>query len=53
MINRIQKIFNIKVSYTIVFLSLVAWAFFAYFTMNQLIDSQKAYGKIINLRCYI
>ena len=47
--NKLKIFFNIKISYAIVFISLAFWAFFAFFTMNQLIDSQKTYGKIINL----
>ena len=45
----IKKIFNLRVTYFIVFSSLMFWAFFAYFTMNQLIGTQKAYAKIINI----
>jgi len=44
-----NKIFNVKTSYAIIFLTLVFWAFFAYFTMNSIIASQKSYAKIINI----
>ena len=44
-----SRFFNVKTSYTIIFLTLVFWAFFAYFTMNSIIVSQKSYAKIINI----
>jgi len=46
---KIKKLFNVKTSYTIILVTLVFWAFFAYFTMNDIITSQKAYAKIINI----
>ncbi len=45
----LKKLFNIKIAYSIVFLSLIFWAFFAYFTMSQLITSQEVYAKLINI----
>ncbi len=44
-----NRLLNFKYIYAVVFLSLMGWAFFAYFTMNQQIESQKIYAKIINL----
>ncbi len=43
------KKFTLRYIYFIVFISLIAWAFFAYFTMNSQIHSQEIYAKIINL----
>lgn len=43
------NVFNLKYIYFIVFSSLMAWAFFAYFTMNTQIRNQEIYAKIINL----
>lgn len=40
---------NLKIVYTIVFLSLSFWAIFAYVTMNELISSQQIYAKLINI----
>lgn len=45
----IKRWFDIRIIYTIVFLTLAGWSFFAYFTMNKLINEQKVYAKIINL----
>ena len=45
----IKKIFNVRMSYIIIFVSLISWAFFAYFTMSQLIENQKIYSKLINI----
>lgn len=44
-----KTIFNIKMTYAILILSLIFWAFFAYFTMNQLIQTQEIYAKLINI----
>lgn len=44
-----KKISKMKVVYFIVFISLALWALFAYFTMDQLINSQRIYAKIINI----
>ncbi len=49
MYTKLRKLFDIKVIYTIVFLTLASWSFFAYFTMTKLIEEQKIYAKIINL----
>ena len=43
------RILNIKTAYTIIFLTLVFWAFFAFFTMSSIISSQKSYEKLINI----
>lgn len=47
--NISNKIFNVKASYVVIFLSLVIWSFFAFFTMTEIISSQKIYGKLINV----
>lgn len=44
-----MKNLNLKFIYFIIFLSLISWAFFAYFTMNTQIHNQEIYAKIINL----
>jgi C4-dicarboxylate-specific signal transduction histidine kinase len=44
-----MKYFNIKFIYFVVFLSLISWSLFAYFTMNSQIHNQEIYAKIINL----
>ncbi len=44
-----MKNLNLKFIYFIVFLSLISWAFFAYFTMNTQIHNQEIYAQIINL----
>ena len=44
-----MKNLNLKFIYFIVFLSLISWAFFAYFTMNTQIHNQEIYAEIINL----
>lgn len=44
-----KNISKMKIVYFIVFASLALWALFAYFTMNQLINSQRIYAKIINI----
>ena len=44
-----MKNLNLKFIYFIIFLSLISWAFFAYFTMNTQIHNQQIYAKIINL----
>jgi len=44
-----KSLIGIKLAYGIFFISIVFWAFFAYFTMHQLISSQEIYAKIINL----
>ncbi|MEA3289128.1 MAG: PAS domain S-box protein, partial [Campylobacterota bacterium] len=44
-----KNIFNVKMSYIVIFASLVIWTSFAYYTMNELISTQKVYGKIINI----
>ena len=49
MFLKIKKLFDMKIIYTIVFITLVFWAFFAYYTMSTLIKEQKVYAKIINL----
>ncbi|MGA1933603.1 sensor histidine kinase [Arcobacter sp. YIC-464] len=49
MYKKVKKLFDIKVIYTIVFITLASWSFFAYFTMSTLIEKQKVYAKIINL----
>ena len=41
--------FNIKISYLIVVLSLIFWSTFAYFTMHEQISNQQRYAKIINI----
>ncbi|MBD3841546.1 MAG: diguanylate cyclase [Campylobacterales bacterium] len=43
------KNFTIKQSYTIIFVVLIFWASFAYYTMHSLISSQSYYAKLINL----
>ena len=43
------RILNIRTSYSIIFLTLVFWAFFAFFTMSSIISSQKSYEKLINI----
>ncbi|MDD3008289.1 MAG: HAMP domain-containing sensor histidine kinase [Arcobacter sp.] len=47
--KKFVNVFNLKYIYFIVFSSLIAWAFFAYFTMNTQILNQEIYAKIINL----
>ena len=47
--KKFVNVFNLKYIYFIVFSSLIAWAFFAYFTMNTQIRNQEIYAKIINL----
>ena len=44
-----MKNLNLKFIYFIIFLSLISWAFFAYFTMNTQIHNQQIYAKISNL----
>jgi signal transduction histidine kinase len=44
-----KTIFNIKITYAILIASLIFWAFFAFFTMNQLIKTQEVYAKLINI----
>ncbi|RXJ65614.1 hypothetical protein CRV08_14695 [Halarcobacter ebronensis] len=44
-----ENLTSLKVTYSIVFLSLISWAFFAYFTMNQIITTQEIYAKLINI----
>ena len=39
----------IKVSYLIIFISLLFWATFAFVTMNQQIANQQVYAKLINI----
>lgn len=46
---RMKNILKMKIVYFIVFLSLALWSLFAYYTMNQMINSQKIYAKIINI----
>lgn len=41
--------FNIKISYLIVVVSLIFWSTFAYFTMHEQISNQQKYAKIINI----
>ncbi|HFU75582.1 MAG TPA: hypothetical protein ENK66_04975, partial [Arcobacter sp.] len=43
------KFLSLKQIYVIVFLSLIFWAFFAFYTMNQLIASQEKYANLINI----
>lgn len=40
-----MKNLNLKFIYFIIFLSLISWAFFAYFTMNTQIHNQQIYAK--------
>ena len=47
--KKFVNVFNLKYIYFIIFSSLIAWAFFAYFTMNTQIHNQEIYAKIINL----
>lgn len=47
--KKFNKNFSLKCIYFIVFTSLIAWAFFAYYTMNKQIHNQEIYAKIINL----
>jgi len=47
--RKIKKIFDIKIIYTVIFISLASWSFFGYITMSTLIEKQKVYAKIINL----
>jgi signal transduction histidine kinase len=47
--KKLIKSFSIKSVYIIIFTSLVAWAFFAYFTMSKQIHNQEIYAEIINL----
>ncbi|WP_320034643.1 HAMP domain-containing sensor histidine kinase [Halarcobacter sp.] len=44
-----KTILNIKITYAILIASLIFWAFFAFFTMNQLINTQEIYAKLINI----
>ncbi|WP_321311768.1 ATP-binding protein [Halarcobacter sp.] len=44
-----KTILNIKITYAILIFSLIFWAFFAFFTMNQLINTQEIYAKLINV----
>ena len=45
----LNNLFKVKYVYLIIFASLAAWAFFAYFTLNQLIKNQEIYAKLINV----
>lgn len=45
----VRKKINQKLVYTIVFISLIFWAVFAFLTMNELISSQQVYAKLINI----
>ena len=45
----LKYILSIRIVYSIVFLSLISWAYFAYYTMSEQIKSQEIYAKIINL----
>jgi PAS domain S-box-containing protein len=47
--QKLKRYLTLKTSYFIIFISLSAWAFFAFFTMNELIVIQKQYAKIINI----
>jgi signal transduction histidine kinase len=47
--KKLIKNFSIKSIYIIIFGSLIAWAFFAYFTMSKQIHNQEIYAEIINL----
>ena len=47
--QKLKSYLSLKTSYFIIFISLSAWAFFAFFTMNELIEIQKQYAKIINI----
>ena len=47
--KKLIKNLNIKYVYFIIFATLIAWAFFAYFTMSKQIHNQEVYAKIINL----
>jgi signal transduction histidine kinase len=47
--KKLIKSFSIKSVYIIIFTSLIAWAFFAYFTMSKQIHNQEIYAEIINL----
>ncbi|MFK2823880.1 sensor histidine kinase [Malaciobacter sp. WC5094] len=49
MYQKIKNLFDIKVIYTIIFITLASWSFFAYYTMSTLIKEQKVYANIINL----
>lgn len=40
---------RLKVIYLLIFTSLTAWAFFAFYTMNQIISEQQKYAKLINI----
>lgn len=47
-----KPFFNVKMTkivYLIVFVSLSFWSIFAYETINELIEEQKIYAKLINL----
>ena len=47
-----KPFFNIKTTkivYFIVFVSLAFWSIFAYKTINDLIEEQKIYAKLINI----
>ncbi len=46
---KIKSLKNLYITYSVVFLSLVFWAFFAFTTMNQMISTQKIYAKVINI----
>ncbi len=47
--QKFKKHLTLKTSYFIILISLSAWAFIAFFTMDQLIVIQKQYAKIINI----
>ena len=47
--NIYKKVFSLQASYIVIFLSLFSWTFFAYYTMIELIDTQKVYSKLINI----